>query len=106
VPQLNVLGAFTGTDLWRELVSKGWIDEETMWETGAYVATISPNAVPFDQLRRMVFEYFKSFYLRSELLAKEFLRTFKSSYRFAGLVKNLARFNEIVENVQRGIRLD
>jgi len=106
VPQLNVLGAFTGTDLWREMVSKGWVDEEKMWETGAYVATISPYAVPFDELRRMVFEYFKSFYLRSELLAKEFLRTFKSSYRFAGLVKNLARFGEIVENVQRGIRLD
>jgi radical SAM superfamily enzyme YgiQ (UPF0313 family) len=106
VPQLNILGAFTGTDLWKEVVSKGWVDEEAMWETGAYVATISPHAVPFDELRRMVFEYFKGFYLRSELLAKEFLRTLKSSYRFAGLVTNLARFGEIVDNVQRGIRLD
>jgi len=106
VPQLNVLGAFTGTDLWREMVSKGYIDEDTMWETGAYVATISPHAVPFDELRRMVFEYFKGFYLRSGPLAKEFLRTFRSSYRFAGLVKNLARFGEIVESVQRGVRLD
>jgi len=106
VPQLNVLGAFTGTDLWREVVSKGWINEETMWETGAYVANISPHAVPFDELRSMVFEYFKSFYLRPELLTKEILRTFKSSYRFSALISNVARFNEIVENVQRGIRLD
>jgi radical SAM superfamily enzyme YgiQ (UPF0313 family) len=106
VPQLNILGAFTGTDLWREVVSKGWVDEETMWETGAYVASISPNAVPFDELRRIVFDYFKGFYLRSDLLTKEFLRTFKSSYRLAGLVTNLARFNEILENVQRGIKLD
>jgi len=106
VPQLNILGAFTGTDLWKEVVSKGWIDEETMWETGAYVASISPHAVPFDELRRMVFDYFKSFYLRSDLLTKEFLRTFTSSYRLAGLVTNLARFNEILENVQKGIKLD
>jgi len=106
VPQLNILGAFTGTDLWKEVVAKGWIDEEQMWETGAYVATISPHAVPFDELRRMVFDYFRGFYLRNDLLAKEFLRTFKSPYRLAGLVTNLARFNEILDNVQRGIRLD
>jgi len=106
VPQLNVLGAFTGTDLWREVVSKGWINEETMWETGAYVANISPHAVPFEEIRSMIFEYFKGFYLRPKLLAKEILRTFKSSYRFMGLVKNVARFDEILENVQRGIRLD
>jgi anaerobic magnesium-protoporphyrin IX monomethyl ester cyclase len=106
VPQLNVLGAFTGTDLWKEVVAKGWIDEEKMWETGAYVASISPHAVPFDELRRMVFDYFRGFYLRNEVLAKEVLRTFTSSYRLAGLVANLARFNEILDNVQRGIKLD
>ena len=87
VPQLNVLGAFTGTDLWKEVVAKGWIDEEKMWETGAYVANISPYAVPFKELRSMIFEYFKSFYLRSELLTKEILRTLKSSYRFSALIK-------------------
>jgi len=106
VPQLNILGAFTGTDLWKEVVSKGWIDEETMWETGAYVASISPHAVPFDELRRMVFNYFKSFYIRPELLTREILRTLKSSYRFSALITNMARFSEIAENVQRGVRLD
>jgi len=106
VPQLNILGAFTGTDLWKEVVSKGWVDEETMWETGAYVANISPHAVPFEELRLMVFEYFKSFYIRPELLTREILRTLKSSYRFSALITNMARFSEIVENVQRGVRLD
>jgi len=106
VPQLNILGAFTGTDLWREMISKGWINEETMWETGAYVADISPHAVPFNELRQMVLEYFKGFYLRSETLTKEFLRTFRSSYRMGGLIKNLPRLSEIAESVQRGIRLD
>jgi anaerobic magnesium-protoporphyrin IX monomethyl ester cyclase len=106
VPQLNVLGAFTGTDLWREVVSKGWVDEETMWETGAYVATISPHAVPFEELRSLIYRYFKSFYIRPELLTREILRTLKSSYRFSALVNNVAHFGEIIENVQRGIRLD
>jgi radical SAM superfamily enzyme YgiQ (UPF0313 family) len=106
VPQLNVLGAFTGTDLWKEVVSKGWVDEEKMWETGAYVANISPHAVPFQEIRSMIYDYFKTFYLRPELLAKEILRTSKSSYRFRGFVYNVARLGEILENIQRGIRLD
>jgi radical SAM superfamily enzyme YgiQ (UPF0313 family) len=106
VPQLNVLGAFTGTDLWKEVVSKGWVDEETMWETGAYVANISPHAVPFQEIRLMVYEYFKAFYLRPEFLAKEILQTSKSSYRLTGFVYNVARLSEILENVQRGIRLE
>jgi radical SAM superfamily enzyme YgiQ (UPF0313 family) len=106
VPQLNVLGAFTGTDLWKEVVSKGWVNEETMWETGAYVANISPHAVPFQEIRLMVYEYFKAFYLRPEFLAKEILQTSKSSYRLTGFVYNVARLSEILENVQRGIRLD
>jgi radical SAM superfamily enzyme YgiQ (UPF0313 family) len=106
VPQLNVLGAFTGTDLWREMVSKRWIDEDAMWETGAYVPNISPHAVPFDEIRTMIINYFKGFYLRPELLTKEIMRTLKSSYRFLGLVNNVARFGEITETVQRGIRLD
>ncbi len=106
VPQLNILGAFTGTDLWSEMVSKGYIDEDAMWETGAYVANISPNAVPFDEIRQMVYEYFRSFYLRSEVLAKEILRTIKSPYRLSALVNNIPRISEIAESVKRGVRLD
>jgi hypothetical protein len=88
------------------VVSKGWVDEEKMWETGAYVANISPHAVPFQEIRSMIYDYFKAFYLRPELLTKEILRTSKSSYRFRGFVYNVARLDEILENVQRGIRLD
>lgn len=106
VPQFNILHAFTRTDLWKEVVSKGWINEETMWETGDYVANISPYAVPFNELRLMVFEYFKGFFLRPELLTKQILRTLKSSYRFIVLVDNIKRINEIKENMQRGVTLD
>lgn len=105
VPQLNILGAFTGTDLWNEMVSKGYVDEDAMWETGAYVVNISPHAVPFEEIRKMVFEYFRSFYLRPEVLAKEIFRTFKSPYRLSALFNNIARINEIVDTVQTGVRL-
>jgi len=106
VPQLNILGAFTGTDLWHDMVSKGYVDEEAMWETGAYVANISPHAVPFDEIRQMVLEYFGSFYLRSEVLAKEILRTLKSPYRLSALINNIPRINDIIESVQKGVKLD
>lgn len=101
VPQLNVLWSEPGTDIWKEVVSKGWVNEEKMWETGAYVANISPRAVPFQEIRSMIYDYFKAFGLRPGLLAKEILRTCKSAYRLKGLVHNVARLDEIFENLQK-----
>jgi radical SAM superfamily enzyme YgiQ (UPF0313 family) len=106
VPQLNILGAFTGTDLWADLVAKGFIDEDQKWETGVYVPKVSPYAVPFEEIRSMVYEYFRAFYLRPKLLLTEILRTAKSSYRFAGLVNNVARLNTIIDTVKQGVTLD
>lgn len=104
VPQLNILGGFTGTDLWTDLVSKGYIDEEQYWETGVYVPKVSPYAVPFEEIRRMIYEYFKAFYLRPEILLTEILRTFKSSYRLSVLAENLLRINSIINTVTQGIQ--
>lgn len=106
VPQLNILGAFTGTDLWNDLVAKGLVDEDQCWETGVYVPKVSPHALPFDEIRSMIYEYFRAFYLRSKLLLKETLRTLKSSYRFTGLLTNITRINHIIETVKQGVRLD
>jgi len=106
VPQLNILGAFTGTDLWNDLVAKGIIDEDELWETGAYVSQVSPYAVPFEELRSMVYDYFKGFVLRPRLILTETLRTVKSPFRFAGVVHNLARINSIISTVTEGIRYD
>jgi len=106
VPQLNILGAFTGTDLWADLVAKHFIDEEQKWETGVYVPKVSPYAVPFEEISSMVYEYFRAFYLRPKLLLTEILRTAKSSYRFAGLVNNIARLNTIIDTVKQGVTLD
>jgi len=106
VPQLNILGAFTGTDLWSDMVAKGFIDEEKLWETGAYASQVSPHAVPFEELRTMVYDYFKGFVLRPRVILTEALRTVKSPFRLAGVFHNLIRINSIIDTVTEGVRLD
>jgi len=105
VPQLNILSAFPGTDSWNDLVAKGFIDEEKHWEKGIYVSQISPHAVPFEEIRQMTYDYFKTFYLRPKTLSSEILRTFKSPYRMAALVNNLIRIGEIRDTVKREVSL-
>lgn len=104
VPQLNILGCFTGTDMWTDLVNKGYINEEQYWETGVYVAKVSPHAVPFKDITRAIYEYFKAFYLRPETLLTEILRTFKSSYRLSVMTENLPKINSIFKTVTEGIQ--
>jgi len=106
VPQLNILSVFPGTDSWNDLVKKGFIDEEKYWEQGVYVSQISPCAVPFEQIQKMTYEYFKTFYLRPEKLSEEILRTFKSRYRMKALLSNLLRIGEILQTVRRETSLE
>ncbi len=105
VPQLNILSAFPGTDLWNDMVSKGFITVEKYWEKGVYVSQVSPHAVPFEEIRNMTYDYFKTFYLRPGKLFSEILRTFKSRYRTAAFLGNLMRVGEILDTVQREISL-
>ena len=106
VPQLNVLGAFRGTDLWSDLVAKGFVDEDKYWETGVYVPKVSPYAVPFDEIRLAIYDYFRAFYLRPKTFFSELLRTLKSSYRRGVLLTNVGRINRIIRTVREGVRLD
>ncbi len=103
VPQLNVLGTFPGTATWNELVAKGHVDENQHWENGVYVSEVSPHAVPLSIIRPLVYEYFRAFYLRPEVLFKEIFRTFKSGFRMAALLNNLTRVNQIIETVKQEI---
>jgi len=105
VPQLNILNAFPGTDSWNDMVTKGFIDEEKHWETGAYVSQVSPHAVPFEEIRLMVYEYFKTFYIRPKALFSEILRTFKSRYRLGAFLKNVGRVGKIIDTVQHEVSL-
>jgi radical SAM superfamily enzyme YgiQ (UPF0313 family) len=104
VPSLNILGAFSGTEIWNELVAKGLIDEERFWETSVYVPSVSPYTVPFDEIRQMIYEHFREFYLRPKQLLKEVLRTFKSSYRLRALLVNLPRAKTVINDVTNGVK--
>jgi anaerobic magnesium-protoporphyrin IX monomethyl ester cyclase len=103
VPQLNVLGTFPGTATWNELVAKGYIDPNIHWETGVYVADVSPHAVPLQTIRSLIYEYFQAFYLRPKVLFKEIFRTFRSTFRMAAVFSNLTRVNEIIEIVKQEV---
>jgi radical SAM superfamily enzyme YgiQ (UPF0313 family) len=106
VPDVNILGAHTGIDIWNDLVAKGLIDEEKHWETGVCVPKDLPTPVPYEEVRSLVYEYFRSFYLRPKQLLTEILRTSKSSFRIAAILNNIANFNQFAETLSQAIRRD
>jgi anaerobic magnesium-protoporphyrin IX monomethyl ester cyclase len=106
VPNVNILGAHTGIDIWNDLVAKGLIDEEKYWETGVCISKDLPTSVPYEEVRSLVYEYFRTFYLNPKQLLTEILRTSKSSFRIAAVLNNLAGFNQFKETLSQAIRRD
>lgn len=88
-PQLNILGAMPGTELWDQLVSQQYIDPEVYWETGVIVSDIYPNSVKTDILERMIAEGYEKFVYRKKYLLKEILLTLKSRYRMGLFLRNV-----------------
>jgi len=101
VPQFNILGAFPGTDLWDELVMKGVIDADKYWETGLCVSEVSSDTVPFEEIQRMIHEYFYNFLLRPSYIAAQLMRTLKSRYRLNVMLNNLNRRGVIAESLRQ-----
>ncbi|KPV64516.1 MAG: coproporphyrinogen III oxidase [Candidatus Bathyarchaeota archaeon BA2] len=106
VPDVNILGAHTGIDIWNDLVAKGFIDEEKYWETGVCIPKDLPTPVPYEEVRSLVYEYFRAFYLRPKQLLTEILRTTKSSFRIAAILNNVANFSQFTETLSQAIRRD
>ena len=106
VPDVNILGAHTGIDIWNDLVARGLIDEEKYWETGVCVPKDLPTPVPYEEVRSLVYGYFRAFYLRPKQLLTEILRTSKSSFRIAAILNNVANFNQFTETLSQAIRRD
>jgi len=106
VPDVNILGAHTGIDIWNDLVAKGLIDEEKYWETGVCIPKDLLTPVPFEEVRSLVYEYFRAFYLRPKQLLTEILRTSKSSFRIAAILNNIVGFNQLTETISQAIRRD
>jgi len=105
-PQINVLGVLRGTDVWNDLVARGFIDEDQYWEKTVCVPRVSPLTVPMDELRLMIYECFRSFYLRPKKLLTETLRTLKSSFRMVAVLNNIPRYNVWADTLRRGVRYD
>lgn len=106
VPQLNLLSAFPGTDVWNDMVAKGFIDEDQYWEQGVYACQVSPNAVPLEEIQRMIYEYFRGFYLRPKKLLDEIMQTVRSKYRLSAVLKNSIRAGEVLETVRAKTNLE
>jgi len=100
IPQLNILCAFPGTDLWKELKVKGILNEDQYWETGAVVSKISPNTLPYEEIEQIVQEYFRSFFLRPRYLLTQTIKLLKSSYRSSVVLNNLSRVGSISESLR------
>jgi anaerobic magnesium-protoporphyrin IX monomethyl ester cyclase len=106
VPSFSVLGAISGTEVWRDLVTRGLINEDECWEEGVYVPNVSPSTVSFEEIRSMIYDYFREFYLRPKQLLKQVFRTFTSPYRIAVFVANVPRINTIFKELRHGVRYD
>ncbi len=106
VPDVNILGAHVGTDIWYDLVAKGLLNEEIQWEDEICIPRDVPTPVSYGEVRSLIFEYFRSFYLNPKQLLTELLRTSKSSFRLAAVVQNLAGLPQLIETLTHAIRRD
>ncbi|UCC58065.1 MAG: radical SAM protein [Candidatus Bathyarchaeum sp.] len=106
VPDVNILGAHVGTDIWNELVAKGLLNEEKQWEDEVCIPRDVQTPVPYEEVRSLIFEYFRSFYLNPKQLLTELLRTSKSSFRIAAVLQNLVGFPQLIETLTQAIRRD
>jgi len=104
VPSFNILCAPVGSQLWNELVSKGYIVEDKHWEKGVFVPQVVPTALPFEEISSMIYEYFKAFYLDPKRLVSESLRMISSRFRLGLLFNNLTQLDQILKTVRRGVQ--
>jgi anaerobic magnesium-protoporphyrin IX monomethyl ester cyclase len=100
LPQFNVLGVHPGMDIWKEMKAKGYVDEETHWETGVGVPRICPTAVPFQEIAGMIKDAVHDFAFRPGFILGQVWRTLKSPYRLGVVLNNLGRLGEIRETFQ------
>jgi radical SAM superfamily enzyme YgiQ (UPF0313 family) len=106
IPDVNILGAQTGTDIWNDLVAKGFLNEEEQWEDEICIPRDVPTPVSYEEVKALVYEYFRAFYLNPKQLLTEILRTSKSSFRIAAAINNIRGFNQLIGNLAHAIRRD
>jgi radical SAM superfamily enzyme YgiQ (UPF0313 family) len=100
IPEINLLAAYPGVEIWDELKMNGILDEDKYWETGILVPEISPNAVAPEEIERMIHEHLRHFLLRPSFMIEEILKTLKSFYRLNLLFNNLTRIETILDTAR------
>ena len=106
VPDVNILGAHVGTDIWNDLVAKGHLSEDEQWEDEICIPRDVPTSVPYEEVRNLIFEYFRAFYLNPKQLLTELLRTSKSSFRIGAALQNIFGVPQLIKTLSQTIRRD
>jgi anaerobic magnesium-protoporphyrin IX monomethyl ester cyclase len=52
--EVSILGASPGMEIWDEIVSKKYINEEEKWEDGIVVPEVCPECVPLEKLEELL----------------------------------------------------
>ena len=99
IPQINILAAFPGNLIWEELKEKGLLKGDEYWETGVGVPDVHPDAVPLNEIKRMIHDYYQNFLRNPRYLMKQILLTTRSSYRLNVAFNNLSRIDAIADNI-------
>jgi radical SAM superfamily enzyme YgiQ (UPF0313 family) len=99
IPQINILGAFPGNSIWEEFKDKELLDEDESWETGVCISDIYPHAVPLDEMRKMVREFYRNYLRSPRYMMKEILLTLKSPYRMNVVFHSLSRFSTVMDGI-------
>jgi radical SAM superfamily enzyme YgiQ (UPF0313 family) len=100
IPQFNILGAWPGTSIWDELNKKGFIDEDLHWESPIAASKICPQAVPFEEIRKMGQKALGEFIKRPSYILAQIARSMKSGFRRRIIVNNLGRLGEVRGNIR------
>ena len=99
IPQINVLGAFPGNSIWEEFKEKGLIDEDKHWERGICISDIYPYAVPLNEMREVVREFYQNYLWSPGYVMRQIRLTLKSQYRLNVVFNSLGRISSVIDNI-------
>lgn len=97
IAQFNILRVFPGTEIWDELREKNFIDEDRYWETGVYVPDVCLGLEGAEEMKRLISNFFKDFYLRPSFILRQGIRTLTSPYRLKVVASNLRNVGTVRE---------
>jgi len=99
IPQINVLSAVPGNAVWEEFKEKGILNEDVYWETGICISDIYPYAVPLNEMREMIREFYQNYLWSPKYIMKQILLTLKSQYRLNVVFNSLGRISTVIDSI-------